>query len=259
VTGLPDWAAHGDLLAYYERHRNRPEDLYPSEARFLPWLAASAGSVLDVGCAAGGFRAIWRQLAPGVRYAGVDLAPTLVQAARRLHPDATFHQGDVLAGLDLPDRYATVVQALGWLHWVEDSERALRELWRLADRFLFFDLRIVGDAAEARVGRQHLALVGALDGHTETPYVTVALPELARRLVALGPAVVYGYGYWGRPSDLAVGVGDDVCFATFVLERGDDADRPRVCLDMPLSWPGELAEAVEVLPRETLAELVPSQ
>jgi SAM-dependent methyltransferase len=254
---LPDWALHPDLVAYYEDHRDRPEDLYPSEARFLPWLAQSARSVVDVGCAAGGFRDIWRHFAPGARYEGVDLSPVLVAAARRLHPDAEFHHGDVLEGIDLPDRRADVVQALGWLHWIPEQERALFELWRLAGHFLFFDIRIVADPAAAGIGRQRIALIGEWDGKTETPYVTVAWSELARMLAALGPSEVFGYGYWGHPSDTARDVPNDVCMATFVLVRGNGGPA-RVCLDLPLEWPADAAPGAEILSPEQLAEYVPS-
>jgi SAM-dependent methyltransferase len=254
---LPDWALHPDLVAYYEDHRDSPEDLYPSEARFLPWLARSAQSVLDVGCAAGGFRTIWQHYAREVRYEGVDLSPALVVAARRLHPDSEFHHGDVLEGIDLPDRHADVVQALGWLHWIPEQERAIGELWRLARRFLFFDIRIVADPAAAGIGRQRIALVGEWDGKTETPYVTVAWSELARTLAALGPSAVFGYGYWAHPSDTARDVPHDVCMATFVLVRGRSVE-PRICLDLPLQWPVDAAPGAEILPPERLAEHVPS-
>jgi SAM-dependent methyltransferase len=254
---LPDWALHPDFVVYYEDHRDSPEDLYPSEARFLPWLASKARSVLDVGCAAGGFRSIWQHYAQHVRYEGVDLSPALVDAARRLHPDSEFHHGDVLDGIELPDRRADVVQALGWLHWVPEQEQALAELWRLAGRFLFFDIRIVADPSAAGVGRQRIALVGDWDGKTETPYVTVAWSELARMLAALGPSEIYGYGYWAHPSETSRDVPDDVCMATFVLVR-DGGTGPSVCLDLPLAWPVDSAPGAEILPPERLAERVPS-
>lgn len=68
------WAEHPDLVAFYAEHRKHPEDLYPSESRFLPWLARQAHSVVDVGCAAGGFSDVWRHYQPEIRYVGVDLS-----------------------------------------------------------------------------------------------------------------------------------------------------------------------------------------
>jgi SAM-dependent methyltransferase len=254
---LPEWALHPDFVAYYADHRDSPEDLYPSERRFLPWLARSARSVLDVGCAAGGFRTIWAHYAPEARYEGVDLSPDLVSLARRLHPDSQFHHGDVLDGIDLPDHWADVVQALGWLHWVPEQAQALVELWRLAARFLFFDIRIVRDNAAAGVGRQRIALLGEWDGKTETPYVTLAWSELARMLAALGPSEIYGYGYWAHPSETARDVPDDICMATFVLARGGSAT-PTICLDLPLAWPLEESPGAKILPADELAERVPS-
>jgi len=219
-------------LSFYESHRNRPEDLYPSEARFLPWLAERAESVLDVGCAAGGFLPIWRAFAPRIRYEGVDVSAELVEAARRLHPGVAFQQGDALHGIAREDGHADVVQALGWLHWVEEWPRALDELWRLAARYLFFDVRIsLGDAV---VGRQRLELDGEWDGKTRVPYVVVSWPELAGRIEALGPAVVRGYGYLGPPAS-AEEVPPEVCLAAFVLERGESP--LRLELDLPFEWP----------------------
>jgi SAM-dependent methyltransferase len=248
VSELPDWSLSPDLVAFYESGRNTPEDLYPSERRFLPWLAGQAASVLDVGCAAGGFLPIWKAFAPEVRYEGVDVSPALVDVARRLHPEATFHQGDVLAGLPLPDGAADVVQALGWLHWVEDWERALAELWRLAGCRLFFDLRIAADGETGAVGRQRLELAGESDGGLHVPYIVVPWQRCARALAKLSPARIYGFGYLGQPADSATGIPERVCFATFVLERGVDTPLG-VCLDLPLAWPLDVGR---VLARDEL-------
>ncbi len=117
MTRNLDWAEHPDLVEYYSAHRDKAEDLYPSEARFLPWLAARTGDVLDVGCGAGGFADVWRHFNPGIRYAGIDTSGPLVASARERHPDLRFEQADCLDGLPLADGEAGVVAALGWLHW----------------------------------------------------------------------------------------------------------------------------------------------
>ena len=260
VMSSPRWAEHPDLVAFYTQHRNCPEDLYPSELRFLPWLAKNATSVLDVGCAAAGFRKIWRHYRPDITYIGVDVSTSLIAAARRLHPDAEFHQGDCTTGLSLPDRYATVVSALGWLHWELQYQEAISELWRLTERYLFFDVRLVGEPDRAVGGKQQLALMGPWDGETTTPYLVVAWPIFAALLLSLQPAALVGYGYWGKPAETVVGVDQQVCFATFVLEKApvrEDPRLPTVCVDMPLAWPAALTDRVNLLSAAELDTLVP--
>lgn len=251
----PAWTEHPDLVAFYRKHRNQPEDLYPSERRFLPWLAAQAESVLDVGCAAGGFAAIWLSYNAAVRYRGVDRSPALVAGAGELHPESSFLVGDCAEGLPLPDGSATVVQALGWLHWEPRYREALAELWRLAGRYAFFDVRLV-DRDDDAVGQQRLALVGEWDGATTTPYICLSWRRFAAELLSLGAARILGHGYFGSPADTVAGVEGNVCFATFVLEKGDAA--PAVCLDLPLAWPAGLRDTVTVLPAERLSELAPA-
>ena len=121
-----------------------------------------------------------------------------------------------------------MVAALGWLHWEAAWPEALRELWRVTGAALFFDLRL-RESGEDTVAQQRLALTGAWDEHTIVPYVVAAWPRVARALLALEPARILAHGYWGSPADTVMGVNDEVCFATFVLERGDGpgAGRPR--------------------------------
>lgn len=258
----PPWAKHPDLVAFYSEHRNRPENLYPSERRFLPWLARKARSVLDTGCAAGGFRHVWCYYQPSIVYTGLDVSASLIEAARRLYPGVSFMCGNVTEGVDLPDNYANVVQALGWLNWEPKYSAAIAELWRLTDCFLFLDIRLVADQESAVIGRQKLALFGEWDGKTTTPYVTVAWPHFASMLVGLKPITLLGYGYWGKPSETVMGINHEVCFATFVLEkapRGRAEGLPRVCVDLPLTWPPALAPQVELLPPSQLEILAPQQ
>jgi SAM-dependent methyltransferase len=246
---------HEELVRFYANNRNQADDLYPSERRFLPWLAVEASGVLDLGCAAGGFAEIWRSYNPRIVYEGVDTSPTLVEAARTLHPSFAFHVADGADGVALPDEHADVVQALGWLHWEPRYRKALPEAWRLTKNRLFFDVRLQ-DGAEDVVGEQRLTFTGDSRGETTTPYIAVSWPQFARLLLDLGPSRILGYGYEGVPRD-TVGVGATVCFATFVLEKGvhDDTD---VCCELPFAWPDDLRERVRLRPDGCLEELVPA-
>jgi SAM-dependent methyltransferase len=254
--GAPDWADHPDLVAYYETHRNRLSDLYPSERRFLPWLAASADSVLDVGCGAGGFAEAWGACQPSISYTGVDVSGPLVTAARRAHPEHDFIRADCADGVPLPDAYADVVAAIGWLHWEPRYAEALAELWRLTRRYAFFDLRLVTGPGPDTRAVQQLALTGDWDGRTTVPYICASWPTVAELLVDLGPARMLAHGYLGRPADTVMGLDSDICFATFVLELGDHERRPEVVLDLPLAWPRTLRSRVDLAGPDRLDELV---
>jgi len=258
----PDWAEHPELVEFYSRHRNRPDDLYPSERRFLPWLARQAGSVLDVGCAAGGFAGIWRQYQPAIRYTGVDVSDSLIRQARMLHPSLEFQVGNCADGLPFPDREFAVVQALGWLHWEPRYAAALRELWRVCSGYLFFDVRLAADEQAEVHGRQQLSFTGTWDGRTTTPYICVTWSQLGSMLFDLQPQMILGYGYQGKPAGTVMGVHQQVCFATFVLKRGDTgacANSPLLCLDLPLDWRRSLTVDAEVLPPSRLGEIVPAE
>jgi SAM-dependent methyltransferase len=242
-----------ELVRYYTTHRRHADDLYPSERRFLPWLAHEASHVLDIGCAAGGFAEIWRSYNPRIVYEGVDTSLALVEAARKLHPSFEFHVADCADGVMLPDERADVVQALGWLHWEPRYRTALEEAWRLTKRRLFFDVRLQDDAEDV-TGEQRLALDGGWNGEITTPYLVVSWPRFARLLLELEPSRILGYGYEGAPRD-TVGTGATVCFATFVLEKGarDDTD---VCCELPFAWPEDAREHIRLRPEGCLDELV---
>ena len=260
MTRGPDWAGHPDLVEYYKGHRVAPEELYPSERRFLPWLASEADSVLDVGCAAGGFAHIWRHWSPDVDYTGVDVSEPLVEEARRLHPDCEFAVADCAEGLPFADARFDVVQALGWLHWEPRFDAALAEMWRVTARRLFFDVRLQADRSEHLWAEQRLALGYDWDGHTTVPYLCLAWERFASTLLALQPGAILALGYEGKPSDTVTGVQGDICFATFVLERGAPRTAaPLVCPALPFPWPAGLSEVVDLRDAGELERLAPAE
>ena len=257
MTTSPEWTDNPDLVDFYTKQRSQPEDLYPSERRFIPWLAQTTDSVLDTGCAAGGFSNIWRHFNPSMEYTGIDIAPSLIEAARKLHPGQRFEVGNVTDGVDFPNEFAAVVQALGWLTWETQWVKAVEELWRLTGKYLLIDVRIATDEESAISTVQQMALANPWDGKTTTPYVVVAWPEFAGMLLSLAPASVLGFGYWGKAADTVVGVTGDICLAVFVIEKnpahGGDVS---ICMDMPLSWPSHLANSANVLPAKSLDDLM---
>lgn len=235
----PGWCEHPALVDFFVSARNKPEDLYPSERRFLPWLASQGTTILDVGCAAGGFGSIWRHYRPEAAYTGVDFSEGLIHAARVAHPQDQFLIGHCADRLPIDSNAFEIVQALGWLHWELGFEAALRELWRVTSRYCFFDVRLREQGRPTLTGRQKIAYASDWDGSTVAPYIVVSWSEFALLLESLKPRRVFGMGYWGAPADTVIGIDERVCLSTFVLEKSgeNDVEQRSVCLDSPLTWP----------------------
>lgn len=58
--------------------------------------------------------------------------------------------------------------------------------------------------------------------------------ELLETLQQLGPAAIFAYGYWGKPSATAVTPYDRLCFAVFAVRRASRSNAERLCLDLDL-------------------------
>src|SRR5438105_999623 len=88
-----------DLVAeeYAEQFRDEM-DKKPFDRKMLDWLAEKVnglGVICDMGCGPG---QIARYLhSRGVAVCGIDLSPAMVVEAKRLNPDISFQQGDMLA------------------------------------------------------------------------------------------------------------------------------------------------------------------
>lgn len=135
---MSGWNA-ANVLKFYTSHRERPEDLYPSERTVLLPVLAECESVLDVGCAAGGFSKIFTALKPGIRYVGLDAEDAMITQARRRYPSRAFQQG-VADSLPFPDRSFDLVFCTGVLIHNPDFEPIIRECYRVAAKHCVVDL-----------------------------------------------------------------------------------------------------------------------
>lgn len=126
---------------FYESHRRRTSDMYPSEWLFLEKHLRQGISVLDIGCAVGGLASVFEEHVGGVRYTGVDLSESMVARARAKHPR---HRFEVIPEADLSvlgDETFDLVTCLGVMHLTRRWRDLLDAAWRSTGRALLFDLR----------------------------------------------------------------------------------------------------------------------
>src|SRR5688572_30335979 len=93
-----------EIVTYFENHRRRWDQFYPSERWVFERIASPTGgigSVLDVGWAAGGLGLALQEHLRLECYVGVDINPFLIDAARQrlgmFRMPASFLHGDILA------------------------------------------------------------------------------------------------------------------------------------------------------------------
>lgn len=83
--------------------------------------------ILDLGCGLGHFYAYLRERVGEVDYLGVDLVADTIEAARALHPEATFLCDDVLAA-GPADRFDYVILSAVFNEAIGDPSRRLRDM-----------------------------------------------------------------------------------------------------------------------------------
>jgi SAM-dependent methyltransferase len=91
------------LAAEYARRIFNELQQKPLDRRLLDRFAAEMagrGEVCDMGCGPGHIARYLRDA--GTAVFGLDLSPRMVEQARRLNPDISFREGNIMA-LDLPD------------------------------------------------------------------------------------------------------------------------------------------------------------
>jgi len=211
------WAS-ADSLSFFTRERSAPDALYPSERIFLPDAVKRASSVLDVGCACGGFARIMRAFNPSVRYTGVDIVPEMLSLARSDNPDDPFVVAD---GRDLPfpDRAFDLVHCSGTVHLNSGYEALIADMWRVAGREALFDMRLT--EGPSVTGKFRVDFTGAGRGGI-LPYHVVNL-DTARALIdglPDAPAGVRLAGYRHPASGNAdLPAGTNVIMAFLLLEH----------------------------------------
>lgn len=206
---------------YYTDYRNKFEDLFDSEKKFMNEFSSLNGSYLDIGCALGGMYEILHALNPKIHYTGIDIAPKLLAIAKKKYPDCEFRLYD---GISLPYDNNTFDRILTLGTTVHDPNFTdlLLEAYRVTKDALFFDIRLI----------QNMPTISSMDkGHVldgsgvKYPYVIANYSNFIETLSHLSPSPlkIKGYGYWGKANEdavLAKGY-EKICMATFLLYKSD--------------------------------------
>jgi len=218
----------GNAVEFYRSQRRKRTELYASETEFFGELLDGAASILDVGCAAGGFAGIVREYAPQILYSGADISPAMIAEARHRFPKNPFHLVD---GTTLPfeDREFDAVVCFGVLHMTEDWSGLLEECWRVCRSSFLFDVRLVeGEGInDGALSYQKIEFGGVWDGVSTVPYLIQNVDAFISGLRGMDPQPhrIRNYGYIHPVSSMTMSPYKEVCMATFLLDKvGEPAE-----------------------------------
>lgn len=220
-NNLDAWASE-TTIHHYATHRCRLSDIYPSERYFLDDAILNAVSVIDIGCAAGGFSQALREIKPDIAYTGVDVTSAMIESARNQFLEEKFQ---VIDGrkLPFPDDHFDVAICYGVLHMTMDWRELLAEGWRVCRKALLFDLRLTESegVCDAKISYQKLAFGSDWDEESTAPYIILNHKDALSVLGSLTPAFssMQVYGYYNTISGNTVSPYRDVCMSAFCLQK----------------------------------------
>jgi ubiquinone/menaquinone biosynthesis C-methylase UbiE len=206
-----------NAVHFYAKNRQSVDEVYASEEFFLKQVIQPNISILDVGCAAGGFYNIFRSIEPSVRYTGVDFSLEMVQEAKRCFPGTAFAASD---GGALPFRAESfdVVYCSGAIHLSPDWRDILRDCWRVTKNHFVFDVRLVetGRSVEdITASYEKIAFFNNWDGEAIVPYIVLNVRDFLHEISRLVPEPVSQqyFGYYRPVSKMAVSPYSEVCMS----------------------------------------------
>ena len=242
-----------EIAAFYGQNRTSWSTLYPSERWVFERVAEEGGglgSVLDVGCAAGGLGRALSEKDFLKSYTGIDINHQAIEEAKvssgKISCANEFHEGDILSSAEFTNKLFDTVVSLSCVDWNVEYHAMISRCWayvRPGGRFILSvrltDQKSITDISESS---QYVAFSDVAPEQEEiAPYAVFNVSHMLHLLTrhTPPPSQVLGYGYWGPPSVMARTPLEEVLFTVFAVTKSGDGDgqdiSPRLELHLPWS------------------------
>jgi SAM-dependent methyltransferase len=219
------WSLPG-VLDYFDKTRKSASDVYPSEAIFLEPLLKEGISILDVGCAKGGFASIIGSRLARFSYTGIDISAAMIESARKNHPEHEFFEVRETDFGVLDDRRFDLVLCLGILHLNERWQDLITASWERTARHLLFDLRETHrpTLTDRSVSYFKMDFGGAVDARHAQATLPYNIINSGEALAAVhercpGHGRISRYGYTHSVGGSAMSPIAEVMMSTYQIER----------------------------------------
>ena len=127
-------------IEYFKSKRKNISDLYEGEKKIFSKIMFEKCSILDIGCAEGGFIKIIKSFIKNFDYTGVDVNPKMINLAKKKNPKYNFYEKNEFH-TKFGNKKFDIVLILGLLHLNKEWKKTLLKDSKYSKRYLIFDLR----------------------------------------------------------------------------------------------------------------------
>lgn len=163
------------VVDFYKSSRDTPQDLYPTEQHFILPRLKEGMSILDIGCATGGFATAFKQQISDFEYTGLDVSSEMIKVAKEKNPEHQFHVIEEADFSPLKDKTFDLVICLGILHLHPAWRETAIQAWKHVKGSFIFDLREIASPTVEDINESSFKMDfnGGDETHKETilPYI----------------------------------------------------------------------------------------
>ena len=129
-----------NVVSFFDNHRATTSDVYPSEWFFFKDQLRENMTILDIGCAQGGFAGIIGEHLSKFSYTGVDISREMITKASAKFPQHVFYHVNENDYSAISGKYDMTL-VLGILHLHETWRDTIKTAWKHTKSVLILDLR----------------------------------------------------------------------------------------------------------------------
>ncbi len=186
---------------FFSYERKKKKDLYLGEKFFLSKVLFENCTILDIGCAQGGFYNIIKSFLRSFSYTGIDNSEKMIEKARKNFPKANFHLIKNNNFKKLKKKYDIVI-IYGVLHLTSEWRQILNNSRNLFKKFLLFDLRETElKTIDNDISNSFLSF--SQKKNIKIPYNIINSNDATSLLKKKFIRNIYKFSYYGKISNLA--------------------------------------------------------
>jgi len=211
-----------EIVEYFDDNRSLKQHIYPSEWVFIKDCLVENMSVLDIGCAQGGFSQIISEKIKIFKYVGLDSSEKMIKKAKRKNYKHKFYHIKDNDFSQLNDEKFNLVILLGILHLNESWKTIIENAWKHTHEKLILDLRETYTESIEDKNKSYFKFFNDLNNCNKIlPYNIINSGEALKTICSIckNRKKLSHYGYSQAPSNFTVTNIEDVFVNVYCIEK----------------------------------------